>query len=609
MAKLRIPQKKVARPLTAPMKPPAQLMQEAFALQQQGKSAEAVQNCKKILDQVDIGDTAESAALLWIKLSPETAGAWTLLGRVLNQNAKNDKALEALSIALRLDPESPEAWHYQAIALKQEGKMAEALFSFDKAVELKPDAYPFRSNRINVYLDMGAWDEAHAELTDLLAKYPNDATIQALAGRYYNATGDVVNAEIHLRKAHHLQPNNPAILINLIGAVGKVGQDPEGLYKLWHKTNAVIDKLPEKNLHSSERKQIDIFIAMHDKKILEEGDILARCRNIDNVVTNEENITVTPIDAWRRLYTFRNYRLHTEEWTIYNQDYMFANLTVVGERSHCNFLNDGSVYVTDSQYDELKLEGPHILLGGAENYYHWWIDFLPRAGVIAEFPELAHLPIIVLKTLNKNQLKALQKVGIDLDRLVMVPKHHTLLCDEIILPHLLGRPMHENDQPDWMKPMVNDWVVNWVRDQFADWRKPKPHDPRRIFISREGTRFRRCINEAEVYAIAQKHGFTTLKNEDMTFADQVSLYAGVDMVMGAHGAGFTNMLFAPESATAIEMFPKHRSPPFYRELCGQLNQRYIKFDGLITNLAPGLKPDFGDFYIDPQDVERVLSSL
>jgi capsular polysaccharide biosynthesis protein len=169
--------------------------------------------------------------------------------------------------------------------------------------------------------------------------------------------------------------------------------------------------------------------------------------------------------------------------------------------------------------------------------------------------------------------------------------------------------MHDNQQPDWMKPMVNDWGVQWVREKFADWRKPKPGLPRRIFISREGTRFRRCINEPEIYAIAQKYGFTTLKNEKMSFAEQMSLYSGVEMVMGAHGAGFGNMLFASEKALAIEMFPKHRAPPFYRELCGQLGQKYLKLDGPITNLRPGLMVDFGDFRIDPQEVENLLSAL
>lgn len=609
MAKLRSPHTKLTRPATAPSKPPAQLMQEAFALHEQGKSFDAIQRCQKILNQATVGETSESAALLWIKLAPEDVKAWTTLGSVLHQNAKNDNALEALKLALRIDPQHAEAWYYQAIAQKKDGQLANALASFDKAIALKPHVKTFRSSRINVYLDMGAWDDANAELKALLSDMPNDATTQALAGRYYNAIGNTAQAETHLRKAHQLQPNSVPILINLIGAVGKNEQDPEGLYRLWQKTLATIDALPETNLYKSEHKQIEIFIASHDKKVLVPGDIIATCRNIDNVVTNESDISVTPIDAWRRLYTFRNYRLHTEEWTIYNDQYMFANLTVVGERHHCNFVNDGTVYISEASYKEIKLEGPHILIGGAENYYHWWIDFLPRVGVMNQFAELAHLPIIVLETLNKNQLDALQKVGVNLDRLVMVPKGHTLVCEELIVPHLLGRPMHENDQPDWMKPMINDWVVNWVREQFADWRQPKPDNPRRIFISREGTRFRRCINEAEVYAIAQRHGFTTLKNENMTFADQVSLYAGVDMVMGVHGAGFTNMLFAPETATAIEMFPKHRSPPFYRDLCGQLNQRYVKFDGLITNIGSGLKPEFGDFYIDPQDVEQVLSAL
>ena len=600
-------------PTSQPLKPVAALMQDAFRFTEQGKPALAIAACKKVLDQTQVGETAESAGMLWIKLSPEDAQGWSLLGYVLFQNAKATPAEQALDIALRLNPKQIDAYNFRAMLQKRQGFLYEALQSYGEALAIDPTHKKTRINRINVLLEMGLWDEAKEDIDALLKKEPQSSVLLALAGRYHAMIQDYPTALDYLQNALSRDPGNLSLLINLTGCLGKTAHDPDKLYQAWKKTYDRIMTTPEGALYQGEMWNLRHFMAMHDKNPIDKADIIIRARNLDDVTLSEPNIETHIVDASRRLYRFKDYYTHTEEWTLYNDDHIFANLMVVGSKKHANFSDDGDCYLSESLFPQIYLRGPHILLGGAENYYHWWIDFLPRMGVIQDMakvmPELNDFPIIVLDSLNKGQLAALEKIGITADRLVHLPVGHTIKCDDLIVPHLLGRPMAASGLPDWMKPMVNDWGINWVRETYADWRQPKPGTPKRIFISRANSAFRRCINEDEVYAIAQRYGFTTLQNENLSFADQMAVYAGAEMVMGPHGAGFTNLLFAPETATVIEMFPKHRAPPFYREMCGQLGQRYIKFDGPITRLLPKMSVDFGDFYIDPADVERVLSGL
>lgn len=612
MAPIRSPKNKPSRPkimATQTLKSPETLMKEGFQLHTAGKNDEAVAVCKKILQKVTIGETAESAGLLWIKIAPDDAKGWNMLGQVLTNNNKPGDSAKALSIALRLDPNFIDAYMNQAILQKFCGYLKPARDSYDHALTLDPENKRLRTNRINVLLDMGLWDEAKIDVDWLAEHYPNEAVSLALIGRYYRAIGKPDIALPYLQKALKADPDNITIMINLAGCMGRMMVDDDELYKMWKRTVETIEKAPNRQWHASDHTQLSQFMAIHDKKVRKEGDLIIKAKNLDDIQTSGENIDVTVMDDTRRLYEFKNYFCHTEEWTIYNKEQIFVNMMVTGSENHVGFNDNGYIYVRDSGFPQIHLRGPHILLGGAENYYHWWMDFLPRIGLIQEFPELNDVPIIVLDRLNDNQLETLEKVGVNMDRLVKLPISHTLICDHLIVPSLLGRPMKENGLPHWMKPMVNDWSVNWVREKFADWRTPDPHAPKRIFISRIGTKFRRCINEEEVYAIAQRHGFTTLKNEKMSYRQQMEVYSGAEMVMGPHGAGFANMLFAPNNATAIEMFPKNRAPTFYRELCGQLGQRYVKFDGPITQIQPGMAVDFGDFYIDPQEVDRILGGL
>jgi tetratricopeptide (TPR) repeat protein len=596
-------------PKTKILKSPARLMEEAFALYQAQKFSDALATCKKVIDSVQAGDTAESAALLWIKIKQDDVIAWNVLGSVLTANKKPGDAAQALSIAERLDPNHAETYFNRAVLQKQKGYLYEARQEYDKTLALDTKHTRARINRINVFLDMGLWDEAKKDIDTFMEKRTNDPVIIALMGRYYRARGDYNTAISYLTKAHQLTPNSIPILINLTGCLAKANVERSVAAPFWRKLIALIDKSPNPTLYKSDYKHTRNLLAIYNNETFLPDDRIVRTRHLDDVIQNEQDIDVTIVDDDRRLYRFRNHLCYTEEWVIYNHDHLFANLMVTGKTGHTIFDEIDSAYLNDTDTPHIHLEGKYILLGGAENYYHWWVDFLPRVGILREFPELNDHKIIILNSLNPEQLATLTKVGISEDRLVKVCRGHILHCDELIVPSLTGRTMTANGLPEWMRPMINDWAINWIRTEFADWLVPKADTPKRIFISRAKTRFRRCINEDEVYAIAQRYGFTTLENESMNYQEQLAIYAGAEMVMGPHGAGFTNMLFAPSTATAIEMFPKHRSPTFYKDLCGQLGQRYVKFDGPITRLQPEQWADFGDFYIDLADVERVLASL
>jgi capsular polysaccharide biosynthesis protein len=108
----------------------------------------------------------------------------------------------------------------------------------------------------------------------------------------------------------------------------------------------------------------------------------------------------------------------------------------------------------------------------------------------------------------------------------------------------------------------------------------QPRPIRRIFVSRKSaTRGRKITNEAEVEGYLQSLGFETILLENLSFGDQVAVFAQAAVVVGSHGAGFTNMLFSPPGLQIVDIFE-----PLYVQHCfwtmsEALGHRYSYFFG------------------------------
>jgi capsular polysaccharide biosynthesis protein len=251
-----------------------------------------------------------------------------------------------------------------------------------------------------------------------------------------------------------------------------------------------------------------------------------------------------------------------------------------------------------------RVDEPVEFLGGTGNYYHWMLDTLPRLAAAGD-----RAPLLVNRDLGAFHHRTLDLMGVDADRL-MVPATQALTrFAQLSIPGLVSRPRRPDGQMDWMIPSVSARAARWVRERLMGGLPIPGGGPRRILISREGSLFRRCENEAAIAGIAVRHGFMPVRLEDLTFDAQVELFSGAEIVMGVHGAGFTNMLFAPAGALLIELHPAGHLPVFYRHLTGLMGQRHMAIPGTITqSLPPSLEYNW-NFRVDPADVDLCLAEL
>jgi capsular polysaccharide biosynthesis protein len=109
------------------------------------------------------------------------------------------------------------------------------------------------------------------------------------------------------------------------------------------------------------------------------------------------------------------------------------------------------------------------------------------------------------------------------------------------------------------------------------------------------------INEAELLQELDKYGFRSYILEDLRFREQVKLFSGAEIIIGPHGAGFTNTIFA-DDLTVLELFG---SDELSHSLCyyGIANANEFDYAALrVPQQGNGLQPD-------PEKVSSLVEGL
>lgn len=197
------------------------------------------------------------------------------------------------------------------------------------------------------------------------------------------------------------------------------------------------------------------------------------------------------------------------------------------------------------------------------NYAHWLMDVLVRVMLAQE-----HLPpdvtYIAPKALLPFQSTSLEVLGISRARCVEIGWREVWQVERLYMT-----PMSSYFGID--RPEAN----RRLRQLFwntCNIQAPRAH--RRLLISRRGGNSRRIVNEQQLERELAPFGFDTVVPETLTLLDQVKLFSEAEFVIGAHGAGLTNLVFAPDGAWLFDILEPSYVQPFFWTLCLAFNHEY-----------------------------------
>lgn len=228
------------------------------------------------------------------------------------------------------------------------------------------------------------------------------------------------------------------------------------------------------------------------------------------------------------------------------------------------------------------------------NYAHWLADELPR--IIGALPFLPPTTRFLLSNSVKGyHSESLAALGISPDRIITFQGYFEIRCERL-----------------WYATPTDDMVWNikalgHVSDALLRaYGHGSGHAPERIFVSRSKMSERkRLANDDDLLPLIDAYGFSLIRPEEMSLAEQVRAFSNARVVLGPHGAGFTNLMFCP-SARLLELQDSHFAPRlWYWRWASALGNPYSSMTGPALDSKDWLDTSFS---INPDALKQYLES-
>jgi hypothetical protein len=182
-----------------------------------------------------------------------------------------------------------------------------------------------------------------------------------------------------------------------------------------------------------------------------------------------------------------------------------------------------------------------LLSGQSANWYHYFIDCLPRLYALSRLDEE-----IVLLTSSK-----------------LPPAFKELLnwvCPPNVQPREIEDPRPLRCRRLLLSPSVGLSGCGLVRSEIAAWLRDRllPRLPlpagERVFATRESASVRKLLTEDAVWTLLEARGFRKVAPGALSLADQLATFARASVVVGPHGANLTNLIVSTRPKV-VELHP------------------------------------------------------
>lgn len=219
-------------------------------------------------------------------------------------------------------------------------------------------------------------------------------------------------------------------------------------------------------------------------------------------------------------------------------------------------------FATRYQHTDERFDGPVFSLVGpwATDYYHWLTDYLVQVFALEAYREQTETdPTVLIPKNPPGWLRnSLPLAGIDTDQTVEWSGSRAQ-CPRLAVGSL-RRHTASTGNGYIHSPAAMARLGNRIQDAVPG--TNEDNRPRRLYVSRADAEDRRVQNEDALLEALKDYGFERIVPSEHTFAEQVRRFADAEVVLGPHGAGLTNVIFAPET-TLVELFGSYQNACFF----------------------------------------------
>ena len=245
-----------------------------------------------------------------------------------------------------------------------------------------------------------------------------------------------------------------------------------------------------------------------------------------------------------------------------------------------------------------ELEGNYypLVIGNAFNYYHWQQDvMIPLIAVLPHLP--ADVRFIVPPDLKDFHHAMLDAVGLTAAERFVFPRTEVWTCEHLFFSTPYLKPMLHTAQ------LTQPFVDRCLDAYGITDRTPS----KRIYISRQHDNHWRTTNEPEVVAMLEGQGFESHDLAQLTFPQQVALFAQAEVIVGT-GAGLSNMIFAASGAKILQTQDPSYPVGHHFTISSAMDHQYWYF---FADAVPNPESRFGraNLHVPPDKLRESLEQL
>lgn len=248
----------------------------------------------------------------------------------------------------------------------------------------------------------------------------------------------------------------------------------------------------------------------------------------------------------------------------------------------------------------------NLSLSGLErNYNHWLIECLGRFYLSnqSQFkPDFYVLPNEL-----SFQREIIEFLGIDQNKILELELNTVIQANEIIIPSFINNWKVIN----WRgcKHYQKQWLPDWIGNIYRKENTLKRRGQKKIYISRLFANYRKIENENEIINTLKNKGYGIYYLENMSVKDQIELFSNALIVLGSHGAGFSNIVFCPQHTLICELFSEYYHDSSFKILANVLGFKYHYMINKTNNMTRKIHPQKENMYIDLSQLESALDVL
>lgn len=216
------------------------------------------------------------------------------------------------------------------------------------------------------------------------------------------------------------------------------------------------------------------------------------------------------------------------------------------------------------------------------NYYHWSVENLMKLHMVLQYGEEYGTYPNILVPKNRPEWIDDSLHIYDYPGKIIGIGNDAVEVNKLIVPNF----------PD---PTIEE--LETLRDRMCD-NIPinsKLDSSRRLFVARQDATIRRVRNYDAVRSVLSNYGFQTVIPSEYTVSEQILLFNDADVIIGPHGAGLTNLIYASDTSV-VELWSNKLSTTFER-LCETLGFSHQRLQ---------CESDRGDLSVDTDDLKVVV---